>query len=178
MPSESRENVYFLPLITESGEFSTTVDESFLRLKTGTIVSPVSQLKLYNRLFYRASVTIDDVTYDGYVPVDFTVTMLSEDFASVTFSLVTVKETKVYNDSALTVELKTLAENETVRLIETKDGVSKIGYKIDDEWLIGYVSESAIIKTPNTVIRNVLVILAVCLSLTVTGIYFLLRKKN
>ena len=75
-------------------------------------------------------------------------------------------------------KLKTLAENEQVRLISVTDGVAKIGYNIDDEWLIGYVSESAIIETPNTIIRNVLVICLVALSLTITGLYFINKKKN
>lgn len=171
-------DLYFLPLITENGKFSKTVDGARLRLSAKTSIMPISKITFDECEFYRVFVSVNDTAYYGYVPVNFTVTVLSEDINSVTFTVGKVYATSVFRDAALNDEIYSLTENSQVKIITTIDGVAKIAYKIDNEWLIGYVSADAIIDTPNTVIRNVLVILAVATSLTITSLYFIHKRKN
>lgn len=171
-------NLYYLPLITEKGTFSKTVDEEPLRLSAKTLISPISKITFDGCEFYRASVTVNGTVHDGYVPVNFTVTVLSEDVNNVTFTIGKVYATTVFRDSELYNEIYNLNENARVKIIAVTDGIAKIGYKIDNEWLIGYVSADAIMDTPNTVIRNVLIIIAVATSLTITSLYFIHKRKN
>ena len=104
--------------------------------------------------------------------------MLAENFE---FEIYTVEKTKkavLYKNSDLTEELFELSEGETVKLLETQDGVLKVAATRGDGTFVGYIKENSLVENPSVIVRNVLIILAVFGSLAGTVSYFLLRKKR
>ncbi len=167
-------NLYALPKITEDDLF---VLEN-IRLTAGTKITPSAKILFDGVEFYKAKVIVDEVEKEGYIPVSFTATKLSENAVENKFTLAKVNKTEVYSEIEMQNKVADLNDGETVRIIEINDGVAHINYKLDGEWKDGYILADAITKTPNTAIRNVLIIIAVVTSLAVTGIFFVLRKKN
>ncbi len=171
-------NLYHLPLVTEDGDFAAVESGNGVRLGAGLAFSPINKITFDNQDFYYAYATVNGTQYEGYIPVSFTTLTLNDSVLDTTFTLAKVNATKVYSDKALSVKVADLTANSQVRILSVKDGVATIQYKVDDAWLNGYISADAIIVAPNTAIRNVLIILALCLSLAGTALFFVLRKKN
>ena len=110
------------------------------------------------------------------MPVNFTVLRLSEDFIREDFSFVTVDAVPVTDENGNTVY--NLKDGETVKFYSEKDGIAYVSYLADGSWENGFIPGSAIRHVPDTTIRNVIIILLVTLSVCVTGIYFIMKKKN
>ena len=172
-------NLYYLPVITESDDFAIEdVNNSLLKLRNGQLISPLYKINFYGVDFYLADITVNEDTIKGYIPVNFTTKVLSDDVISTTFTMEKVSETKVFADFELTSEVKKLSENEEVKVFEIKQGVATIGYLVDGEYVLGYISEDTIIKAPDTVIKNVVMVVALALCLVVTSLYFINKKKD
>lgn len=171
-------DLYFLPLISDLHDFAIHQNDVKIRLSAKTEIYPEQKLFYSNQLFYLAKVIVGDSQLTGYIPVDFTTTMLSEDFIPDSFSMIKLNETLVYSNSNLTTVLTNVPSNTQAKLYGSENGVSKIAILLEDEWVDCFVAEANIQSVPNVVIRNVLVLICATLSLAVTSLYFLFRKKR
>lgn len=170
-------SVYFLPVITKDADHVLKVNGESVILNKNVKITTYNTITLFGVEYYFASVTLNDNTYIGYIPSAFTTKVLSKDFKEEKFTVESVNETKVYSSSDLSAEIASLSQNATIRLYEHDNGVARIGYSVDGEWLEGYIAYEKVIQTENNVIRNVLIILAITISVCVTSLYFILRKK-
>lgn len=171
-------NMYYLPLITLNAEYSLT-DGSVVRLSKETPISTLKEFTFCGREFYYAQAIIGGNGYTGYVPKSFTTEILYKDDVNREFTLQKVISTKVYLDPQLSVEIFSLNLNDEIRVYEIVDGVAEIAFTDGNDNLVkGYISSSSIIVTPNTMIRNMIIVLCVLVSLTVTSLFFVLRKKS
>ncbi len=172
-------NLYYLPIITLSDTYCVKLNDTPVRLKKKTPFTINSSFEFLGRNFYFATVEVDGASVTGYIPQAFTVEMLSQNALSEKFSFETIANAIVYSDKTLQTKIAQIEEDTIVKVYENKDGTALISFENSDgETVIGYVSSDAIITPPNTVIRNVLVILLVTLSVSLTSIYFILKKKN
>ena len=171
-------HMYYLPISTPTDEYSLS-NTNKIRLNKYSEITPQIKFTFLNKDYYFASVMVNGVTLSGYVPVDFTVEILSEDLAWDSFTIEKVNKTTVYSDKALTSQIKTLERGTEIRLIERDGSTCKIAYKVDQtNWAIGYIDASAIQDPANVATRNILIILAVTACLCGTISYFLLRRKK
>lgn len=171
-------NAYYLPIMTRDSDYTITVQSEKVRLPKGTALKVSGTVDFLDRSFYVCSFTLNDTVYTAYVPTLFTTDKLSEDILFTSFTIQTTDKVVVYSDNKLENKVFNLSDGDTVRLIETKDGVCHIQYFDGENWTDGFISADAIKSTPNTTIRNVLLILAVCASLCGTITFFLVRKKK
>lgn len=171
-------SAYYLPIITQGDVYAITVDSQKVRLAKTTELAVSKEFSYLDRTYYLVSYQLNGVTRSAYVPAEFTTNILSLDYVFTPFTIEKSQKVWVYSSSDLENKVIELKEGDTIRVYSSKNGVSLIRYFDGNEWLEGYISSSAIAKTPNTTIRNVLVILAVCACLCGTITYFLLRKKE
>ncbi len=171
-------NCYYLPIITSKAEFALTSDSSKIRLEKATTINAKKQISFLGCDYYYAEFSINNTNYAGYIPCDFTVDVLTDDFAWDEFSLEKVNKTSVYSKSDMQEKVFELAKNDTVRILEKGDKICKIAYKNGDVWKVGYIYTSQIINQPKIAIRNILIILAVAGCVCGTCTYFLLRSKK
>ncbi len=170
-------NCYYLPIITSSHKFVLT-NQNEIRLSKTTPISVKKKLSFLECDYYYAEFKIDGITYNGYLPCDFTVDVLTDDFEWEQFNLELVKNTWVYKQSDMQEKAFELKDNSEVRVLETNDNICKIAYKNDGAWEIGYIYKNKIIDQPALAIRNILIVLAVVACLCGTSTYFLLRHKK
>ncbi len=171
-------NAYYLPIMTRDSDYAITVQSEKIRLQKGTTLKISGLVDFLDRNFYVCTFNLNDTVHTAYVPALFTTDKLSEDIFFTSFTIQTTDKVVVYSDNQLKDKIFNLSDGDTVRLIETKDGVCRIQYFDGESWNDGFISADAIKPTPNTTIRNVLLILAVCASLCGTITYFLIRKKK
>ncbi len=172
-------NLYYLPIITLNDNYCVKHNDSPVRLKKKTPFTINNSLEFLGRQFYFATVEIDGVSITGYIPQTFTVETLSQHVLSEKFYFATINNAIVYSDETLQTKVAQIEEDTTVKVYENKDGIALVSFESSDGAIvIGYVSSDAIITPPNTVIRNVLIILLVTLSVSLTSIYFIIKKKN
>ncbi len=170
-------NGYYLPLITVNAEYA-LYDNATVRLTKEQEITHVAKLTFLDREYYFASFTINGVDYSGYVPVSYTIEILSQDFVWDTYNLESVNATAVYLDKELTNEIKSLNDGESVRVISTENGVCYIAFSTESGFVNGYISANAIKNDPSVAIRNILIIIAVMASVCGTTTYFILRKRR
>ncbi len=170
-------NMYYLPLITKNGEYSLTNNQP-VRLEKATEINPTKQFTYLDKDYYFASATVGQNTYFGYIPVAFTVEVLSEDFKWDEYVIEKVNKTTVYADDNLTAELLSLEDGDAVRVIKQLDDKYLISVKTVDGWVNGYVDINAIKNQPRTAIRNALLILVVSACVCATTIFFVLKRKD
>jgi len=170
-------NGYYIPIITMEDAFVLTDGEN-VRLSVKQIINPVAKISFLNKEYYFASFTVGQETYSGYIPVDFTVEILSQDFVWEDYTVVKVNATKIYSDKELSTKIDALKKNQTVRLFSTEKGVAYVAYKTDAGWVRAYIRSDAITNPANTTVRNILIIIAVMASVCGTTTYFVLRKKS
>ena len=171
-------SLYYFPILTENGEYALTDGET-VRINKSTMITPTAKLTFLDKEFYFASVTVSDTVYSGYIPVSFTVEVLSEDFTWNEYKIEKINATKLYADKELTTEIKKLSDNQKIRLFYTENGISKIAVEVGEgSWIEGYIKSSAIQNEPNRAVRNILIILAVTASVCGTLTYFLMRRKG
>ena len=141
--------------------------------------TPTAKISFLGIDFYFASVDFSGQNICGYIPVAFTVEVLSEDFAWDKYTIVEIKSTVLYSDFSLETEIQELSDGKQVRLISTENGICKVAVKLEDGTFInGYIKSSAIKDEPNRAIRNILIILAVTASVCGSVSFFLLRRKR
>ena len=169
---------YALPVIEQSGAFAINTDSDKIRLNKGVEISAKSEFDILGKTFYLAKVNVNGETKECYIPKSFTLKTLAKDVEFNEYSIEVVKDARVYKNADLTEEILTLDSGDSVRVLGEENGVLQVQATKNGETVIGYVSGSAIKSKPNTVIRNVLIILAVFGSLAGTLTYFLLRKRK
>lgn len=170
-------NAYYFPIITSNGDYSLT-EQQPITINKGCEISPVCKIKVLDKEFYFASVTIGGKEISGYIPVSFTAETLTEDFKWDEYSIVELNKTAFFSDSALTNKICDVKKGQQVRLISIDDGVARVAIKIDQTYTFGFVKESAIDDAPSRAIRNLLIILAVSAAVCGSLSYFLMRKKG
>ncbi len=171
-------HAYYFPIITQSDLYVLSDDGAKMRLEKGTEITTKNTFSFADRDFYYATFTFDGEKCVGYIPVDFTVDVLSEDFVYSSWTIQTVDACSVYSDEECTQKVTSLTSDATIRYFSSKNGIAKIAYKDADGWKIGYISQKTIQDKPNTSIRNVLIILAVTACMCGSVTFFLLRKKE
>ena len=170
-------NAYFYPVITKNAEYALT-DGNIIRLAKFSQIAPISKITALDKDFYYASVSVNGKTYKGFVPVDFTTTILSEDYKWDSHTIEVVNSTTVYLDEQMSEVLLTLSDNTEVQVLSIKNGVAKIALKIDGQTVEGYILENAI-KTPEKrAVINIIVIFTVSVSLVGSALYFTLKRKK
>ena len=168
---------YYLPIITADGEYALT-SEQVLRLTKEQIIKPKYKITFLGKQFYFADFIIDGNTYTGYVPTNYTISVLSQDFEWNKYSIETVSATNVYSDEQLVNEITELKSDTKIRLISKKDGVCYVAFLTEAGWVNGYISSSSIQDSSNIAVRNLLIIIAVMASVCGTTTFFILRKKS
>ena len=169
-------HAYFLPISTPDDGYALT-NESKIRLPKETLINPTKTFTFLGCSYYYATTVIDGVTYSGYVPTNFTVEILSENFEWNSYTVKTVNKTDVFAEKELQNSIGTLADGQQIRLIESYGETVKLAYQTENGWVIGYVKATSIQKPANVAIRNILIILAATACVCGTTSYFLLRRK-
>ena len=169
---------YSIPVIEKNGLFIMDKGTGKIKLDKGVTVTVNGAFTLLNKKFYHATATVNGENLACYIPADFTATVLAENFEFEIYTVEKTKKTVLYKNSDLTEELFELSEGETVKLLETQDGVLKVAATRGDGTFVGYIKENSLVENPSVIVRNVLIILAVFGSLAGTVSYFLLRKKR
>ncbi len=171
-------NLYFFPIVTKNADYTINLNTA-VRLEKSSAVTPICKITFLDKDFYFVSANVNKQTVLGYIPIDFTVEVLTEDFKWDEYTIIQVKNTALYQDASLTNEIQRLSDGKEIRLLSTDNGVSKVAVKLNDgSFVLGYINSSAIKNEPNRAIRNLLIILAVTASVCGTASFFLLRKKR
>ena len=168
-------HAYYLPIITKDGTY---VLKDFARLEKGTEICVIKSFRFLDRRYYVAKFNLSEQITYGYIPVEFTTKILSEDRVFETFTMATATGVNVYSEQALTNVIFTLNDGDQIRVFSKENGIAKIGYFYQDRWHVGYVSADVIIAENNNTIRNVLVLLALTACVCGTVTFFVLRKRE
>ena len=175
---------YYFPIINRNTDYALS-DTEMIKLKKDTRITPINTVTIKTKHngvisdaeFYLATFNDGQIERTGYVPVAFTVETLVKDYEWNYLTIETIKATTLYSDSNLTEEVMQVS-NGKVRLIEKSDEYAKIAIQIEDDYVVGYISATAIINAPQTAVRNILLILVVVASICGTTTFFILRKKK
>lgn len=170
-------NMYYMPIITPDSEYALT-EQTVIRLDKGVEIRPQSLITIFGKDFYFATAEIDGKEYSGYVPVAFTVEVLSKDFAYEDYTIKTVKETTLYQDQALSTALIELKDDQQVKVLWVKDGIAFVKVQTDSGEIEGYIDANQFTNHPKKAIRNSILIIVVATSIFATSTYFILRKKE
>ncbi len=168
---------YYLPIITAGSEYTLT-DGERIRLTSSQVIYPKHKISFLNKDYYFAEFMVGEKTYNGYIPTDYTVEILSQDFKWDSYTSEKVDETTVYKEKELVNALTQLADDESVRVISIEDDVAFIAFQTESGWINGYIDASSIQDAPGVAIRNILIIIAVMASVCGTTTFFILRKKK
>ena len=153
------------------------------------MISPLSTIKFLTReqdgekidiYYYFASFSVGGNTYSGYIPVSFTVPVLSEDFTWDNYTIETVKATAVYSDNNLNgAVIYSLSEGEKVIVTEKNQNSYKIKVKINtNEYIEGYIRIDSIKNQAEITVRNILIIFIVAVSILGTSFFLIFIKKQ
>lgn len=169
--------LYHLPVITENDMFVSEFNGNPLRIRKGTQITPINEFSYLGKDYFSASVVVDGATVKAFIPVSFTVDILSDNVQPEAYSIRNTISTKVYKNIELTEELSTIADNTVVKVYSTENGVCRISYKSNENDIFGYVSIASIKRDSDISMRNILIVLCVVASVCGALSYFLLRKK-
>ena len=170
-------NAYAIPVIEANSAFAVHTANGIIRLNAGTEITAACEFDILGKTFYQATVQIDGETVNCYIPKSFTLKTLSGDITFNEYSVEIVKSTVLYANADMTGEIMELDSGDSVRVLAEENDVLKVETIKNGETFTGYIAKSAI-KSPDTIVRNVLIILAVFGSLAGTLTYFLLRKRK
>ena len=171
-------NVYYFPIITKSNIYVLTYGENVIRLKKGAVFAPLNKFNFDGIEYYYANVGTEENAVYGYVPVNFTVNVLSENVNYSTFTIEKVTNTTLYSDKDLTQAILEIEEGKTVRVYQEENGILKVWYQTENGFIEGYISKDSVMDNPNLQVRNILLILAVSACLCGSVTYFVLKSKR
>lgn len=171
-------NAYYIPIIAQSSPYSLCLGEQKIRLSATTPISVSKVFTFLEKQFYLCEFEYNGQTHVGYVPVNFTTDMLSEDYTYDIFTIEKVDKVEVYDERNMQNKIFTLHNGDTIRLLSNDKGICHIKFFDGETWQDGYINGSAINNQPNTTIRNILIILVVATCLCGTTTYFLIRRKR
>ena len=166
---------YYHPVITQKNIYS-LIDEKTeekITFKKNDALDVIKKITVLDKEFYLAK---NNATY-FYIPSDFTVDELAEDYKYADYKTEKVKKTVVYKNASLGRKIAELDENQTVRVLSEKNGVAEILFNVGDGWEKGYVKANAIINESQIAVRNILIVLALIACVCGSVSYFVLRKK-
>ena len=169
---------YYLPIITQNAEFTIKNSNGIVSIPKGVKLNLISQIEFLGREFYYAKVEINQTEIFAYIPIKFTAKVLAKDYPETSFTTAKVNATTVYSDSALSLSQTTLTEGSEIRVLEQTETFTKIAYLSNGEWIEGYISSTSIMTDENNTLRNVLIILAITISVCLTSLFLVLRKKG
>lgn len=170
-------DMYYLPIITKPQTYCIVNNESVTRLKVKSKILTQNVVTFAERDFYFASAIVNENVIYGYVPVGFTTKELYESYPREDFSIEKVSQAKVYADNQLTNEVTTLSKDTVIKVYQTLDGVSKIGYYNQNGKLTyGFIDANCIAKLNFNTIRNVIIIFCVLTCVAVTSLFFIRTK--
>ena len=192
-------NAYYIPIINriDKGQdeyvaninFALTDNGTAVRIKKGASISPVKTIEFLTREkdgaivpinYYFANFEINGTTYSGYVPVSFTVPVLSKDFVWSNYSIEIVNKTNVYETESLDGNsILSLSDGQKVRVIAKTNDYVKIAVNVQgNQWIEGFISTNAIQNRPYIAIRNIIIIITISISILGTSLFLILRKKK
>ena len=169
---------YAIPVTEQHNAFVMKDGDNDIRLEKGTEITVNKAFTVQGKTFYDASVLLNGETLNCYIPADFTATALAQNTEYSDYTIEKVKDTVLYQSADLTDEITTLTYGTQVKVLAKENGALKVAVTIDGAEKVGYIPENALAENPNTMVRNVLIILAVFASLAGTISFFLLRKKQ
>lgn len=169
-------HAYYLPVISKDLDFALSNDDgNLVILEKPTKILPTKLVSVLGMDFYYC--TTPGSNYYFYVPKNFTVEILSQNKAPLSFTIQEIRATTIYLDKELTTKICDIP-SATIRLFHNENGVATIQYLDGDVWVDGYVDSSALINAPNLAVRNILIVLAVITSLCGTASFFILKKYS
>ncbi len=168
-------HAYYLPLITMEMEYAIDNNGSKLLLDKKVEITPLNSYTIFDTDFYFAKIIVDGNEINCFIPVNFTVEILSEDKEFSHFVIKSINATALYSNKEMTDKILDLPKSQ-VRIYEDDGTVAKITYLSGEQWIEGYISSQSIIDTSKNAVRNVLIVLAVITSLCGTASFFLLKK--
>ncbi len=171
-------NAYAIPVIEKNDLFAIRAASDIIRLNKGTEITAAREFNILGKTFYQVAVNTDGETIECYIPKSFTLKTLSSDITFNEYSVEIVKSTVLYLSADMTEEIIKLDSGDSVRVLAEENGVLKVETIKNGETFTGYITKSAIKLKPDTVVRNVLIVLAVFGSLAGTLTFFLLRKRK
>jgi len=172
-------NMYYIPIISRDDEFVLDRNGLSYRLDKGAKISTLKIFEFIGREFYYAMAEDNGETVYGYVPVNFTAEILSDDVVPDTFTWAKVKKTVLYSDKTLSEKIVDVSDNANVKLLSTENGVSLIAVKTESgAWIKGYVSESAVIVNEDRSVTVSLIIIALSVSVFATSLFIIFRRKG
>lgn len=169
-------NMYYIPLITKDGTYELGGGE--IRLSKGSAISPQCKFTYLDREFYFASFKDGETTSFGYVPVEFTAIVLSEDFKWDEYTVEKLSATTLYKEDTLETALLAVEDGTQVKVISQANGIALVAVETEQGFITGYVESKFFIDQSAIAIRNALIVLAVAASVCGTTTYFVLRKKE
>ena len=170
-------NGYYLPVISRNDDY-VLFDGETVRLNKGDVVEIVKRFTFLNRDYYLANVTVNDKTYQSYLPENFTAEILSEAYTSYQFTLETLDKTTLYKDSDLSAKICDVDKNTVVRVFKNENGTLQIAMLIDEVWVMGYVDSESVINYNSKNIINAVLITALCSIVCVSTIFIIIKKKK
>ncbi len=171
-------NGYYFPIITDNSDYALTDGDTTIRLEKEQVINPKHKVVFLEKEFYFAEFSIGEKTYSGYIPIEYTIEILSQDFKWDNYKAEKVSKTTVYQEKELINAILELENDTDIRLISIENDVAYIAVTTSEGYIKGYIDASAIIDNSSVAIRNILIILAVMASVCGTTSYFILRKKK
>ncbi len=168
---------YYFPIITAGYEYALT-DIQTVRLVKEQAIYPKHKIIFLNKEYYFAEFNVGETQYKGYVPVDYTVEILSQDFKWDNYKIEKVNKTTVYQEKELSNAIKELEKNTEIRVLSIENDIANIAFSTENGWAQGYINASSLQDEPKTAIRNILIVIAVMASVCGTTTFFLLRRKK
>lgn len=168
--------MYYYPVLTKSGEYKLSEVQ---RLKTDQEIEIGGKVSVNGKEFYYVSAN----GAEGYVPADFVTEKLAQAYDRETFAYKTVnaggkKTVTVYADPAMTEKADTLDAAIKVKAHPTANAeVYYIEYDVNGETAGGYVYARDFKTEGKHAVRNAVIISLVALSVAVTSLYFVNRRR-
>lgn len=169
--------MYYYPILTIGGAYKLTGVE---RLKTDQQIAISGKITINGKGFYYVSA---NETF-GYVPADFVTEKLSQAYDRETYSYKTVNGSAkrivaVYSDLTMTEKIDTVESALEVKAHPTDNpNVFYIEYETENGTAGGYVYASDFKEEGKYTVRNAVIICLVALSVAVTSLYFVNRRKS
>ena len=116
-------------------------------------------------------------------PLRQTLADFLENFEKITHNFKQIKASikkpiNVYSDANMSDVLDTFTSSKKIKAIKVTDEVYAVLYEKDGIETLGYVYEKDFVDPTKNTVRNAIIIIIVTLSVAVTSIYFILRKKD
>ena len=130
-----------------------------------------------------ATVKIDGEDIGGYLPIEFVRENLVETFITTSHEYRRVNGNEelpvvIYDGTDMANELATFSSQITLKTKKVNDQIYAVYFEQDGITKVGYIYATDFVIEGENVIRNAFIIVIVALSVTVTSIYFILRKRN